>query len=156
MSAWMCDAEHVSAIIDYAIPNKIRFTAADGSEVVVTPHHGGYTLRSLLRENMRSIISRYPDTLSDDWRYIDDVPYVPHQPYATCATYKLVYCYQYQASEHDAWEKSFAFRLTEAILREIEGKHGMTEKQMIEEHAYKAAEWGLKGPRTTPKLENVK
>lgn len=117
----------------------------------------------LMRENVRSVMDRYPDTLdggdvpgpTDEfwrapYRYPDAVkPMVPGMAAIVVAAHpdiaanvrhltsvealKCIHCLEYQSCEHDEWETSEAKSALDTLAREIVGRLP----------GYSAAPWGL-------------
>jgi hypothetical protein len=78
---------------------------------------------ALQTENALSLEARYPT----DWHQmlpegldLTRFDYQPDHWFSTCATpadiFNLVGCYEYQACEHDAWDKSYAHAFCEWLF----------------------------------------
>ncbi|MHB8231518.1 MAG: hypothetical protein ACYDDB_01275 [bacterium] len=152
MSAYICSTEHLKAIALYA---------AHGREIRVNPvfitqfmqdenvrenlENYGNNLRNrheiaqyyaniLYQENIKSVLSRYPnDTLEAAPGNIDKPPYitVTAEAYADAKDYtpleilSLCQGYKYQACETDGWRQSSAYELIyqieQAAIRRLPG-----------------------------------
>ncbi len=180
MSAFMVSKAHVDLIVQAAIAGtsehgRLRSEPfnwyADGErhvlEIGCEPDQRSYgaAVRDehilgelLVRENVRSVEGRYPDTNGDrgdlpgplDAYYMGPYVFEPYRrsgqrlcvagmPEAICAPCsagelaKAIRCYEYQSCEHAEWESSQAHAICEALLSEcVEALPG-----------YGSAPWGV-------------
>lgn len=148
MSAYLCDAQHISAIVNAArltahmrdsrsIQNYLTQASAqtvfDGLN---TPQEALYS--DLLQTNLDSLAARYPDAAKiGDWTD-DEGGYrleSAHRFPSAIAAIKGVQCYQYQACEHDGWKTSQAKRFTDHLIGEL----------IAALPGYSEAAWGFAG-----------
>jgi hypothetical protein len=112
MSAWLLTDTHISVLVGA----RTRF----GPSPTVFPNIDDDALgRTLLRENMLSLATRYGDKIDEDRiaRYRTD-PSVA-QRFGAVAIIKAVHCYQYQACEHDAWPESDAYEYCKQLIEHM-------------------------------------
>lgn len=87
--------------------------------------------RLLIRENMASLAARYRDPI--DEAEIAAYTYTPCRLPMVVALIKAVHCYQYQACEHEGWEKSdaagYCREMLDGLSRQLPG--------------YNDAPWGI-------------
>lgn len=146
MSAFMCDAEHLSAVADTLValagePHaSVKLDAEETAE---------FLFKMLLVENATSLEARYPSNwheLIPDGSLFGMV-YTPQLRGASFGTYpydadrlacslKAISCYAYQACEHDGWEASRTYALVTAAKAELAIRLAYCHP------AYDAAEWG--------------
>lgn len=123
MSAFLCDAAHLSALA-----NAVRGTDRWGIPHELEDAMPEDIFRFLLWANVESLVARYGESDS-----MDPDSYDPWARYATAVQLlKGVHCFTYQACEVDDWEHSPAKRYCDAIeasaIRQLPG--------------YDAARWG--------------
>jgi hypothetical protein len=135
MSAYMLDKAHIDALVATALDGPTDIPVQSGQWNCYTPRFGEdcrklqYNDNSadvlgelLVKENLSSILSRYPDCAEDPsnlpgpadsyW----SAPY--HFPIGTkrltiVQALKAIDCYEYQSCEHPEWENSFAHKFCE-------------------------------------------
>ena len=147
MSAWMVSKAHIDALVRVALEGP-----KDGDKRCWTrPYFRNELLKndlanelghSLAKENLLSIHARYPDTIANpknvpgplDSYWLRPYQYLATIRHLTCAeSLKAIDCYEYQACEHAAWQKSEAYAFC----------------QMLRSHVisclpgYEAAPWGI-------------
>lgn len=132
MSAYLCEARHISAIV-----NATRLTAHmrdySSLEAYLTPE-AAMTVRSglntpaealysdLLQTNLDSLGARYPsaakmsDWTEEDGEYrLDSSAKFP----SVIAAIKGIQCFEYQSCEHDGWKGSQAHRFCKHLVSEL-------------------------------------
>lgn len=123
MSAWIVDRAHIDVLVQ---------ALAEGEHVTdVDPDEIG---RELWRENLRSILARYPYTSDGErpgacgFRDSDVEVYTYRRPSRRIDPSGVLYavgCYQYQSCEHGGWEASRAYAWTTALRDALEGHPGV-------------------------------
>jgi hypothetical protein len=152
----------IDAAKDWSRENIRELIPYEGSSANYQPMTPDELGDMLVRENVRSVIGRYPDTLNgtpmpgpidEYWRqpyqYPDAVkPMVPGMAAVVVAVhsnartvrhltsaeaFKCVHCLRYQSCEHDEWESSEAHSFLQALSEML--AHRLP--------GYNAAPWGL-------------
>lgn len=149
MSAWMVSKKHIDTLVQLALYGPAELPA---NQTWYVPRlAGGRSVTAdalgelLTKENLASIHSRYPDTLTNP----DNTP-GPHEHYwlvpyvfpdalhigkhlTAVAGIKAIVCYEYQSCEHSEWEESearkFCSALKDSLINYLPG--------------YGAAPWGI-------------
>ena len=149
MSAYLCDADHISAIV-----NAIEFShyMQDTSlERYMTPgalesvRSGLCSWREalyndLLQANLKSLGERYPDApRMADWTDDDGAYRYRSMPRyeSVVAAIKGANCYAYQSCEHEGWKASGAKRFCDELIDTLIG----------ELPGYDEAAWGYEPPK---------
>lgn len=141
MSAYMVDRDHIDFLVSAMLDTRIcrhgfhwywheSSRSLSGGELVRAAEIG----QLLWSENLKSIQYRYGDRDNNDasfyvygehdfraWAVMDPVQII-----------KAVYCYQYQACEHDGWKDSEAKCITDSLVDYV--------CQVLP--GYDAAKWG--------------
>lgn len=144
MSAYLCDAAHLSAIVNAArltwmreSSSLERFLTVESSRTLYrlnTPQEALYS--DLLQTNLDSLAERYPDSPKiSDWTD-DEGAYryeARHRFPSVVAAIKGIQCYQYQSCEHEGWQTSGAKRYTDELIGALIG----------ELPGYQEAAWGF-------------
>jgi hypothetical protein len=145
MSAYLCDARHLSAIVNaaklvnYDARCLVGYLSPESSRTVYdlnTPQEALYS--DLLQTNLDSLAARYPSTAKiSDWTSGEGEYRYQSAPKfsSVVAAIKGVQCYQYQACEHDGWKDSGAKRFTDHLISELIAKLP----------GYSEAAWGFAG-----------
>lgn len=135
MSAWLCSATHVAAIV--AFYARDRYCSWTWLRMPDARPEGVATM--LHQENVRSVFGRYGDSASDfgpphefSAREIERAPVL-----TPVEVLKAVGCLRYQSCEHEEWEGSNA----ERFLRAVEAS------AIAALPGYDAAPWGIDDPR---------
>jgi len=125
MSAFLVPADHIDALLTFAIDKRVSYFVAETSaRVTITTANAEEIGRILFEENERSVGHRYGE---------DDPDEMPGSKGENCATYRFRYfaepvapvvilkgcaCYDYQACETDGYRTSLAH----TIIRAVEAK----------------------------------
>jgi hypothetical protein len=130
MSAFLCSAKHLSALV-----NATRLAKMQPSEIerylpvaakatlyeVQTPQEALFG--ELLDTNLQSIAERYPDaTKIEDWHDGGESSFIydsrVNAP-SIAAAIKLAHCYSYQSCEHEGWNDSAAKRYVDELVGDL-------------------------------------
>lgn len=134
MSAFLCSANHLNAIVNGTPRDTIRYAVQDLKRLdpiqCPTPDHniraknGGVSILSLiddeptsedilfyalLRENCRSLEARYEERAEEYFQLsVAQATYLPNLSIQRdpITTLKLIHCYDYQACEHEGFAQS--------------------------------------------------
>lgn len=148
MSAYMVDREHINYLVSAArkyAQGQYGFSWYwDGNHAKLDPYDRDQASKlgqTLWNANLLSINARYPDTVSNP----SNIPGVIDETYiyahssdyrfdeiAPVQVFKSIQCLHYQSCEFDAWEKSEAFAILEAL--KSAAIHALP--------GYEAAKWG--------------
>lgn len=147
MSAFLVSHKHINTMVSFAERASRRgmfqFVCNDGEQLdFQTPEGCQAAAVMLLKQNMRSIEARYPDTIGHPDRMPGTVAdagkpitfrrqLIPDYP----AILKACDCYDYQACETDDYYTTDAYRLTMALFR-----HAAREALNPQ---WEAAPWGI-------------
>src|ERR1700746_2319525 len=148
MSAWMVSKTHIDLIVATAFRgpknaprgwSQMRPYFADHQLSVEALDRLG---EELVKENLSSIHSRYPDTVSNPegvpgpiaQYWLEEYIFPDSTPALTAVeALKALDCYEYQSCEHPEWEQSIAFKfcssLRHALISTLPG--------------YESAPWGF-------------
>lgn len=146
MSAYLCDADHISACAD--ILHMLKGSGYGKWDGLPESPEAIFTV--LLNENLASLHARYSDTKEWDESSLFYI-YQPqtiqegliscnpknHADYA-CDYLKALSCLEYQSCEHEAWKESAAYRAIEC------GSAMLSDFILRSVPAYENAEWGWK------------
>lgn len=137
MSAFMCSARHISAIVNAAKQPKVRTRhKLFGSPDPLNISDEEATFMALKAENAASIVSRYPQEVAEPWM-LADLDAMRYQPQTkapnTLAAVKLIDSYRYQSCEHEGWKDSAVDEWT----------HGLRGALISTLPQYAAAEWSV-------------
>lgn len=136
MSAFMCSAKHLSAVVNAAKRPEVRtWTKLFGSpDPAISDEEA--TFMALKAENAASVVARYPDEVETPFM-LADLDAMKYQPRATLADplalAKLISCYQYQSCEHEGWKGSAVERWTTDLRESL----------ISSLPAYEAAAWDI-------------
>ena len=129
MSAFVVSHDHIDALVEYAVTHRLRYFV-DGLPIYITTDNATEVGAILLQENVRSVLSRYPDCTEETapGRDGEMVAYYDFEPFLDLhklPKHKLVAviltacdCFDYQACETDNYEASVACKIIEAIRTE--------------------------------------
>lgn len=129
MSAFIVCHDHIDALVTFAIVQKLHYRANDRM-IAVTNDNAAETGVILLRENTRSVLSRYPNCTEADapGKIGETVASYKFSPFAgleRLPQHKLVglilsgcSCFDYQACETNGYEESIACQIIDAIRTE--------------------------------------
>lgn len=130
MSAWLCSAEHISAVAEMC-----KLYIDDNIE----PEK---LFKLLVRENIKSLACRYGNIESDKARaktycYIPQL--VANRSQDNVEFYKTLACYDYQTCEHEGYAKGKIGKLIAEAMDNAAKAHIYCTKRWDE------APWGWKG-----------
>lgn len=148
MSAYLCDAEHISACADIIIELATDPYCKSPLKEDDTP---GNLFNMFLNENLKSLHARYSDT--EEWD--DDSAFMVYAPQNICvfigdanvpkstfqemnSALKALQCFNYQSCEHSTWEDSHACHLISWAIEVLALKIATNTPE------YELAEWGWK------------
>ena len=122
MSAWLCDEDHI-AVLACALDGTNWSPASD-------PTNARSIAATLAAENVRSLRYRYEDRADGYWPGMDDYPgdcaeAAEHmwpdgwRKFSPVALLKSLHCYEYQACEHEDWERSPAAKMCRQLASHL-------------------------------------
>lgn len=152
MSAYVVDREHIMYLVNAALAHPICRNGMSwyhaGESHQMQDGNVTETIRVaniLWQENIKSVMTRYPDSNFDNLPGPIGESYVISERdlttfwdiFSPIQVVKACHCYEYQSCEHDGWEASEAH----AFINSLEGAaiHSMP--------SYDKAEWGAPKPR---------
>lgn len=143
MSAFMVSKAHIDAIVATAIEGPSDGVKGGGygqanwySIYFDNPsrkldYESAHVLGEMLvKENLSSIHSRYPDTIDNpddtpgpiEQYWLEQYKFPIHtKPLTVVQALKAIHCYEYQSCEHDEWESSQARRFCEGLTSRLIG-----------------------------------
>jgi len=128
MSAFVVSHDHIDALVTYAVVQRLRYRH-DGRMIDITTNNATLVGKVLLLENVRSVLSRYPnctaETVPGSGESAATYKFSPFAGLDTLPQHKLVAliltgcsCYDYQACETNGYDESVACGIIEAIRQE--------------------------------------
>jgi hypothetical protein len=137
MSAWVCNHEHIAALVGSFLGMKDRYTEVEDPRALAKMLHF---------ENMRSVDHRYrdnPEAVADFTAYYACHPVTLRQierwekePLTPGQFFKALDCYEYQACECDDWKQSEAYKLCEKMRGQVCARVA----------GYESTPWGIDYP----------
>ena len=135
MSAFMVSKEHIDLLVSVIVqgprgvsPRSFHAPYFNGS--TVGPEMANDIGDMLVRENLSSIHSRYPDTIDRpedtpgpiEQYWMTPYEYTEHHYRMTVVeALSAIACYEYQSCEHPEWDKSEARQYCESLRRSLVG-----------------------------------
>lgn len=113
MSAFMCSERHLSALVHYAVQNRVRWY--DGRCRYANDVGGEQVLMILAHQNERSVCCRYKDS---DGGVATAMRLAPRENLTLVQIIKLANSYDYQACETDDYRETEAAKIVDAIRHE--------------------------------------
>ena len=129
MSAWVVTKHHIDVLVSAAVERgiTIRF-ASVGAVVPVTLENATFVGRTLLRENIASVVHRYRLCGTDEaFEYLRDLVrynFTFYPAVRPSAVAQAVECYDYQSCEHDGYETSAAAFFVSQLKTALGGQQG--------------------------------
>lgn len=120
MSAFIVSDDHINALMNYCIANRIDFyNPATRDRTQITTFNAGEIGRILMDENVRSVCHRYADAgveeknAAADYRFKLLLKYHHLKPVQVI---KACHCLDYQSCETPDWEGTLAHRILQTII----------------------------------------
>lgn len=129
MSAFIVSHDHIDALVTFAVRQKLSYRA-NGRMIDITSDNATGTGATLLRENVRSVLSRYPNDTEETapgrvGESVAGYQFRAFERLECLPQHKLVglilsgcSCFDYQSCETNDYEESIAFQIIDAIRTE--------------------------------------
>ncbi len=128
MSAFIVDADHIDALVTYAVRHQVSFW--NGAErIQITRFNAEEIGRQLLDANVASVSHRYRGDIGDDGDPAAEYKFREFRQELSAVQILVgCECLDYQSCERDDWELSIAWRILQAIrnqaVRAFPGREG--------------------------------
>lgn len=130
MSAFIVSHDHIDALVTFAVRQKLRYREPAGGYTPIILMHATEIGAILLRENVRSVLSRYPNDTEEtapgrEGELVANYVYAEFDGLERLPQHKLVglilsgcSCFDYQSCETNDYENSTAYQIIDAIRTE--------------------------------------
>ena len=110
MSAFVCSKKHIAEVANYAVARKVWLGSGSAKS-----EDFGRIYKSLAEANVHGVCNRYSDDKASDYADVLRAPRCGSSSLSAVEIIKLCDCLEYQSSEVDGWQESYAYRLLNSV-----------------------------------------